>query len=102
MSGHISHYTLHSKACNHIKHELNFNFPFQLPKYGKPNNNPTLVRACKGGERERGTLVPFQQGAGVNKVSVRNVNDLMPTGQGDIGTILLSPFEDGHYSDTLY
>ena len=23
----------------------------------------------------------------------------MPTGQGDIGTILLSPFEDGHYSD---
>ena len=23
----------------------------------------------------------------------------MPIGQGDIGTISLSPFEDGHYSD---
>jgi hypothetical protein len=31
----------------------------------------------------------------VNEVSVRNVNDPMPTGQGDIGTILLSPFGDG-------
>ena len=44
---------------------------------------------------------PFE-GAGVNKVSVRNVNDPMPTGQGDIGAILLSPFKDGHYSDTPY
>jgi hypothetical protein len=33
----------------------------------------------------------------MNEVSVRNVNDPMPTGQGDIGTILLSPFGDGHY-----
>ena len=38
----------------------------------------------------------------MNKVSVCNVNDSMPTGQGDIGIILLSPFEDGHYSDKLY
>ena len=35
-------------------------------------------------------------------------NDLMPTRQGEIGTVLLSFFEDGHYSnrnikrDTLY
>jgi hypothetical protein len=34
----------------------------------------------------------------VNKVSVRNAKDPMPTGQGDGGTKLLSPFEDGHYS----
>ena len=33
----------------------------------------------------------------MNKVSVCNANDPMPTGQRDIGTILLSPFEDGHY-----
>ena len=33
---------------------------------------------------------PFK-GAGVNKVSVRNVNDLMPTRQGEIGITLLSP-----------
>ena len=38
----------------------------------------------------------------MNKVSIRNVNDPVPTGQGDIGTILLSLVEDGHYSDTLY
>ena len=48
------------------------------------------------------TPTPFKQGAGMNKVSVRNANDPMPTRQGDIGTILLSPFEDGHYSDTPY
>ena len=36
------------------------------------------------------------QGASVNVVFVCNVNDPMPTGQGDIGTILLSCFEDGH------
>jgi hypothetical protein len=36
----------------------------------------------------------------VNEVSVCNVNDPMPTGQRDIGTILLSPFGDGHCSDT--
>jgi len=36
----------------------------------------------------------------VNEVSVRNVNDPMPTGQGDIGTILLSPFGDEHYYPT--
>jgi hypothetical protein len=35
----------------------------------------------------------------VNKVSVRNVNDPVPTEKRDIGTILLSPFEDGHYSN---
>ena len=40
-------------------------------------------------------------GAGVNEVSVRNANDPMPTGQGEIGTVLLSPFEDRHYRDTL-
>ena len=45
---------------------------------------------------------PFLQGAGVNKMSICNVNDPIPTGQGDIGAILLSPFEDGHYSDTPY
>jgi hypothetical protein len=32
----------------------------------------------------------------VNEVSVRNVNDPVPTGQGDIGTILLPPFRGGH------
>jgi hypothetical protein len=37
----------------------------------------------------------------VNEVSVRNVNDPVPSGQGDIGTILLSPFGGGHYSVTL-
>jgi hypothetical protein len=37
----------------------------------------------------------------MNEVSVRNANDPMPTGQGEIGTILLSPFEDGHCSDIL-
>jgi len=37
----------------------------------------------------------------VNEVSVRNVNDPLLTGQGDIGTILPSPFGDGHYSVTL-
>ena len=26
-------------------------------------------------------------------------NDPMPTRQGEIGTILLFPFEDGHYSN---
>ena len=26
-------------------------------------------------------------------------NDPMPTRQGEIGTVLLSPFEDGHYSN---
>jgi hypothetical protein len=26
-------------------------------------------------------------------------NDLMSSGQGEIGTVLLSPFEDGHYSN---
>ena len=35
------------------------------------------------------TLVP-SKGPSVNEVFVRNVNDPMPTGQGDIGTILLS------------
>jgi hypothetical protein len=35
----------------------------------------------------------------VNKVSVRNANHPMPTGQGEVGTKLLSPFEDGHYSN---
>ena len=40
--------------------------------------------------------------ANLNEVSVRNANDPMPTGQGEIGTILLSPSEDGNYSDTLY
>ena len=40
------------------------------------------------------TPVPFKQGACVNKVSVRNVNE--PDAHW---TILLSPFEDGHYSD---
>ena len=47
------------------------------------------------------TLVPSKGPAGVNEVSVRNVNDPMPTGQEDIGTILLSPFGDGDYSVTL-
>ena len=36
----------------------------------------------------------------MNEMSVRNVNDPMPTGQGDIGTILLSPCGDGHYTST--
>jgi hypothetical protein len=35
----------------------------------------------------------------MNKVSVRNANNPMPTGQGEVGTKLLSPFEDGHYSN---
>ena len=34
----------------------------------------------------------------MNEVPICNANDPMPTGQGDIGTILLSPFEDGHYN----
>ena len=34
----------------------------------------------------------------MNRVSVHNANDPMSIGQGDVGTILLSPFEDGHYS----
>jgi len=34
----------------------------------------------------------------VNKVSVRNANNPMPTGHGEAGTKLLSSFEDGHYS----
>lgn len=38
----------------------------------------------------------------MNEASVCNANDLMPTGEEDIGTIQLSPFEDGHYSDTLW
>jgi hypothetical protein len=37
----------------------------------------------------------------MNEVSVPNVNDPVPTGQGDIGTILLPPFGGGHYSVTL-
>jgi hypothetical protein len=37
----------------------------------------------------------------VNEVSVRNVNDPVPIGQGDIGTILLPPFGGGHYGVTL-
>ena len=53
-------------------------------------------------QEEKKKLWPLIQGAGVNKVSIRNVNDPMPTGQGEIGAILLSPFDDGHYNDTLY
>ena len=34
----------------------------------------------------------------MNRVSVRNANTPMPTGQGGVGTKLLSPFEDGLYS----
>jgi hypothetical protein len=34
----------------------------------------------------------------VNRVSVRNANNPMPTGHGEAGTELLSSFEDGHYS----
>jgi hypothetical protein len=37
---------------------------------------------------------PFY-GAGVDEVSIRIVNDPVPTGQGDIGTILLPPFGGG-------
>jgi hypothetical protein len=37
----------------------------------------------------------------VNEVSVRNVNDPVPTRQGDIGIILLPPFGGGNYSVTL-
>jgi len=51
----------------------------------------TLYLASNKIDRNSG---PFL-GADVNEVSVCNVNDPMPTGQGDIGTILLSPFEDG-------
>ena len=47
---------------------------------------------------DRYKLRSLLRGAGVNKVSVRNANDPMPTGQGEVGTILLSLFEDGHYS----
>ena len=31
----------------------------------------------------------------MNRVSVRNASNPMPTGQGEVGTKLLSPFEDG-------
>jgi hypothetical protein len=34
----------------------------------------------------------------VNRVSVHNANNPMPTGHGEAGTKLLSSFEDGHYS----
>ena len=36
--------------------------------------------------------------AGVNEASVGNAKDPMPTGQREVGTILLSPSEDGHYN----
>ena len=51
----------------------------------------------RGIDRQIETPVPGV-GAGVNKVSVRNANNPMPTGQREIGAILLSRFEDGHYS----
>jgi hypothetical protein len=37
----------------------------------------------------------------VNRVSVRNANNPMPTGHGEVGTKLLSSFEDGHYSNQV-
>lgn len=37
----------------------------------------------------------------MNEVSVSNANDPMPTGVGEIGTLILCPFEDGHYNDTV-
>ena len=33
----------------------------------------------------------------MNRVSVRNANDPMPTGQREVGTILLSSSKDGHH-----
>ena len=35
----------------------------------------------------------------MNQVSVRNVNDSMPIGQRIIGTKLLSPLKNGHFSN---
>ena len=52
-------------------------------------------------QEEKKKLWPLIQGAGVNKVFVRNVNDPMPTGQEETGAILICS-EDGHYNDTLY
>ena len=57
------------------------------------NNNEKCSSDCHEIDRNSG---PFS-GAGVNKVSVRNANNPMPTGHGEAGTKLLSPFEDGHY-----
>ena len=37
----------------------------------------------------------------MNKVSVRNANNPMPTGQREIGAILLSPFEPNIMSDRI-
>ena len=36
--------------------------------------------------------------AGVNRVSVHLGNESMPTGQRNVGTRLLPPFENGHFS----
>ena len=32
----------------------------------------------------------------MNRVSIRNANNPMPTGHGEVGTKLLTSFEDGH------